>query len=527
VRAAPTGDEAKAIARRITGELAGWSELTMSFWSQRQKLARDREVFVERLDEEQWSDIHTFRYTGFRFDVESGTAEFDFLLSGHRQQQSFTDRIDFTAPENPPAEDIRLRTLRRVLELLYIAVGTIYYKSMAPLTIAVDSVRLAPAAHRWAQQIYRQGLAEFAYRWSLPHVLRLDLSCEPFSPARHRCDMASGDGIPLVAIGGGKDSIVSLEALRAGGLCPAVFSVQRRPTPVLSEMMSRAGGKSFLIRHTVDPRMTELLRSHSVRIGHVPVTAINSLIGVATAVLHSLGPVVMSNERSAQEGNLVWQGHKVNHQWSKGLEAEELLREALKEHAGLDNACFSLLRGMSELHIAQLFAGTTRYDTLVTSCNHFFRVDHQEDGERWCRQCAKCLFVYLIFAPFMERSRLVNIFGQDLLDDERHIDGYRELLGLSGHKPFECVGEIIESRVAAGLLAHSSGWAGARVVSALHAEVDEWPTVQQRAAVLTPDPPGFAPPTFARALGAMQDSMPRTPALRPGLKRRSRGGRRQ
>jgi hypothetical protein len=84
--------------------------------------------------------------------------------------------------------------------------------------------------------------------------------------------------------------------------------------------------------------------------------------------------VVVSNERSASSGNLVWRGREVNHQWSKGLDAEALLRDALSGHAGLNNACFSLLRGMSELHIAQLFSATNTYDGKVTSCNHAFRM---------------------------------------------------------------------------------------------------------------------------------------------------------
>ena len=64
----------------------------------------------------------------------------------------------------------------------------------------------------------------------------------------------------------------------------------------------------------------------------------------------------MSNERSASDPNLIWNGHEINHQWSKGVEAEGLLRAALAAHAGLTEPYFSLLRSLSELHIARLFA---------------------------------------------------------------------------------------------------------------------------------------------------------------------------
>ena len=35
----------------------------------------------------------------------------------------------------------------------------------------------------------------------------------------------------------------------------------------------------------------------------------------------------MSNESSASAPNLEWRGHHINHQWSKGFEAERLLRD--------------------------------------------------------------------------------------------------------------------------------------------------------------------------------------------------------
>ena len=119
-------------------------------------------------------------------------------------------------------------------------------------------------------------------------------------------------------------------------------------------------------------------------------------------MLHGLGPVVMSNERSASDPNLIWNGHEINHQWSKGVEAEGLLRAALTAHAGLTEPYFSLLRSLSELHIARLFAGITAYDDVVTSCNDAFKL--HDPSARWCGDCPKCRFVFLAMAPFMERD---------------------------------------------------------------------------------------------------------------------------
>ena len=79
--------------------------------------------------------------------------------------------------------------------------------------------------------------------------------------------------------------------------------------------------------------------------------------------------------------------------------------------------------------------------------------------------------MYLVLAPFLPRERLTGILGKDMLADAAQLEGYRELLGLTGFKPFECVGEIEESQVALVLVARRGQWEGAAVVDALLAEL--------------------------------------------------------
>src|SRR6185436_16352051 len=163
-----------------------------------------------------------------------------------------------------------------------------------------------------------------------------------------------------------------------------------------------------------------------------------------------------------------------NHQWSKGVAAEGLMRAAVTAHTGLTEPYFSLLRTLSELHIAQLFAGYTAYDDVVTSCNKAFKL--HDPTARWCGDCPKCRFVFLAMAPFMDRSRLTHIFGKDLFADPAQVPGYLELLGIDAHKPFECVGEVEESLVALTMLDYD-----APVLTALRAAVpaEAWATASK------------------------------------------------
>ena len=63
-------------------------------------------------------------------------------------------------------------------------------------------------------------------------------------------------------------------------------------------------------------------------------------------------------------------------------------------------------------------------------------------------------------------------------------------MGLTGWKPFECVGESGECRVALRLVSERTGWAGHPVVATLVARVraaGSWASVADVSAALAPD----------------------------------------
>ncbi|WP_112623893.1 hypothetical protein [Micromonospora saelicesensis] len=445
---------------------------------------------------EQLRRMDAFTFPSYSIDFATGEVLFDYALTGPAGEQRFTEVITLPLPAEPPSDET-VATLNRVLEVLHLVAGVSYYKAAAPSRLVLPAP-LGAATVDYVTAVYTRGLAEYAYRNQLPHVLELRPEVPAGTPESPRV-YDDSDRRPLSAVGGGKDSIVSLEALRRAELDPVPFSVN--PNHVIVAVNEASGLVPLAARRRIDPVLFDLNAAGALN-GHIPVTAINSLIAVATAVLHGLGPVVMSNERSASDPNLVWNGHEINHQWSKGVEAEGLLRASLAEHAGLTDPYFSLLRSLSELHIARLFAEFTRYDDVVTSCNQAFKL--RDASERWCRDCPKCRFVFLAMAPFMPRERVTHIFGGDLLADESQIPGYRELLGVDGHKPFECVGEVEESVVALGLLAEQDQWRDAPVIQALVDAVPEtaWSAVAN-SDVFTPGGPNHIPPTYAKALNSL------------------------
>ncbi|HJT98389.1 MAG TPA: endonuclease domain-containing protein, partial [Rhodanobacteraceae bacterium] len=141
-----------------------------------------------------------------------------------------------------------------------------------------------------------------------------------------------------------------------------------------------------------------------------------------------------------------------------GSAFERAFGDLIRSHVAADLHYCSLLRPLSELAVAERFARSQRYDDVFSSCNRNFRILGPRPADRWCGQCPKCHFVFLALAPFMPKPRLLRIFGRNLLDDIALAPAFDALMEYRDHKPFECVGEGIESRAAMAALAARAEW---------------------------------------------------------------------
>lgn len=440
-----------------------------------------------------------FEYTGVGVDPAAATITGRYALAGPAGRLTFGETFTL-APGDGPLPGSRVAALHQVARLLWLAAGVSYYKAAAPRTVVVPA--LTAPERDWLEPLYREGLGEFA------HANGIDLSTRPLfrdaAAGRRPPRPVTGLNLPrrsLVAVGGGKDSCVSLDVLRATGEELVAFSVGGHRAA--RECAAAAGVPLVVAGRGLDPALGALNRSGALN-GHVPVTAIVSLVAVAQAVVSGADEVVFSNERSADAPSLWASGVPVNHQYSKGLAAERRLRAVLAELVP-ELTYYSLLRPLSELQIAAVFARLQAYLPVFTSCNAAFRLEERRRVERWCGGCPKCRFVFLALAPFLSRPLLVSIFGRDLLADDAQVDGYRELIGLAGVKPFECVGEIEESQVALALVGVRGQWDDAGPVRRLIAELRSAglePGERQVAAAFTPSPEHELPPHAVVALDA-------------------------
>jgi hypothetical protein len=394
--------------------------------------------------------IRVFRFVRQDFDAATGVATLAYRFDDGPE---LVETV--TIPGAPFALDAgRAAAVARALRLLHLVAGVSYYKAAVPPEIAIEGELPDEALAALLHAVYRNGLGEFAYRNGIDLDGRIRFPSSGTAPPAAP-DAAVDPRRAFVAIGGGKDSLVTIEALRAAGVDQTVCWIGG--SQLIAACAARTGLPTLNIGRQLAPQLFEFNRQGAWN-GHIPVTAVNSAILVLAATLQGAGQVVFSNERSASYGSTIPGTGEVNHQWSKGWEFERLFGEYVEGSVAHGLRYYSLLRPLSELAVARLFARSDRYDAHFSSCNRNFHILGERPVNRWCGQCPKCQFVFLALAPFMSKPRLVGILGRNLLDDMEQVGGYDALLEFQDHKPFECVGEGRESRAAMAALAQRPEW---------------------------------------------------------------------
>lgn len=393
--------------------------------------------------------MSTFRFVRCALDVQTGVAT---LVYAFDQGPELVETV--AVPGAPfVLEGAQATAVQQALRLLHLIAGVSYFKAAVPPNIAIDSYSIDAETAALVESVYLHGLGEFAYRNGLNLHGKIH-----FPVAAQASDAAPAVGLrehALVAIGGGKDSLVSIEALRQAGVAQTVSWIGG--SQLIRACAERTGLPVLNIGRVLAPELFELNRQGAWN-GHIPVTAVNSAILVLAALLNGIDQVVFSNERSASYGSQIPGTGEVNHQWSKGWAFEQAFGDYVQRQVAADLRYYSLLRPLSELAVARQFAKTDHYDAHFSSCNRSFHIMGERPVHRWCGVCPKCHFVFLALAPFMPKTRLVNIFGRNLLDDATQAGGYDALLEFQDHKPFECVGEGRESRAAMAVLASRAEW---------------------------------------------------------------------
>lgn len=332
---------------------------------------------------------------------------------------------------------------RKFLELVF-SLGMVelvsYWKLTCSPNVFIKCAFITDNQKDWWKKLYQKGLGEFFYT----NGINIDedfisINSTVFEDKKNISSNITFENSDkpkvLIPIGGGKDSVVTIELLKnySDRYCYII-----NPRKATLDTINSSGidkDKLLTAKRTIDKNLIEYNAKGFLN-GHTPFSAIVAFSSVITGFVNNIKYVALSNESSANESTVI--GTDVNHQYSKSFEFETDFIEYEKQYINSGVDYFSLLRPLTEIGIAKIFSKFDKYHDIFRSCNVGSKTDI------WCANCAKCLFVYIIISPFLSRDKMIDIFGRDMLDDFNLLTIFEELIGVAKEKPFECVGSCDE-----------------------------------------------------------------------------------
>ena len=312
-----------------------------------------------------------------------------------------------------------------------------YFKCTCSPDVEIKAGYINQDQINWFKKLYYYGLGEFMYvnniECSIDNLM--NITCTSSRQFSFNTEY-SGKG-NLIAIGGGKDSIVSTELLKGLDNLGTMIN----PKEVSIEVCNTAGIDYYGITRVLDKQLIDLNGKGFLN-GHTPFSSLVAFVTYLASYLNNKKYIVLSNEGSANEPTVL--GTKINHQYSKTYEFECDFDYYTSKYFKLDIKYFSLLRPLKEIQIGYLFTKYTKYFDIFKSCN----VGSKSIPWKWCCNCPKCLFVYIMLEAFLSKDEVIDIFKSNVLDNKSLEKEFLELIGEADTKPFECIGTIEEVRFA-------------------------------------------------------------------------------
>ncbi len=348
----------------------------------------------------------------------------------------FIETIDFNIWEK--IKNFNKNTLDFLFYNILIANWISYYK-LYPFANINLPVNLTEKQLNFWYKFYLNWLGEFFYKNKInPNVVNLKLW------KKELLSLISTEKLEnksLLLRWGWKDSIVSSQLLKDTNFDLLVVG---KLDNIKLETAKILWKNPILIKRTLDSNLFYLNNQAGFYNWHVPITWIISFISLATAYLYWYKNIFTSNEKSASEENLIWKGFKINHQYSKSIEFEQDFKNYIKDFTNINYK--SLLSNLTELEIAEKFSKYKKFHKAFSSCNKNFSLT-KKSTKKWCCNCEKCSFVWLILSAYLEPKEMVDIFGENLFEKKELLEIFKWFI-TKNKKPFECVWTYNESKKA-------------------------------------------------------------------------------
>lgn len=315
-----------------------------------------------------------------------------------------------------------------------------YWKATCSGLVNINPAFINNHQSQWWRNLYYNGLGEFFYKnnidINIDEFIHFEIQNFDILPKQNLKYLQ--DKRVIVPIGGGKDSIITLELLKKSNfeVIPLIINPNAATLRII-DIAQIPRAHIIEIHRTIDPTLLDMNNKGFLN-GHTPFSAMLAFYSMMSAYLIGAKYIALSNEFSANESTVI--DSNINHQYSKTIKFESYFRYYSKMFLNDNIEYFSFIRPLHELQVAKLFSHYPQYFSAFRSCN----VGSKDD--KWCGNCPKCLFVALMLAPYINHQELENIFGRDIFSNMELRNTLDELLGLKMSKPFECIGTVDEVR---------------------------------------------------------------------------------
>ncbi len=308
-----------------------------------------------------------------------------------------------------------------------------------PKNVVIETVKLPPDALAFWKKVYSSMAMERLYVEQIPlSVLQSVWKSSPKAKRTLRPIKApQGNGL-LLAMSGGKESLTALKIFEEMGIKPALFFLQYplsaiEPVGYWRKKVHDVLTKKYAgFRHRSDITNTLPIRKRFA-CRHADGFDMGEIIFGSLLYADRFSSIAIGNELSANFGNCLYGGKEVNHQYVKSLDLAKDINRYIHTYLHKEYAYFSPFFGFYEYPIAKMFTSTAQYFDIWNSCNR------GTTEKKFCCECPKCAFTYIMLLAFTSKSFLKQYFWKDILQDLALCKPLFEYG--DSPKPLECVGE--------------------------------------------------------------------------------------
>jgi hypothetical protein len=355
-----------------------------------------------------------FYYEKYSYKIIGKNLHISFLFK--------TDDVKFTP--NVIIENVSLKGKdKKVIDNLVFNLGMIemfsYWKATCYPQIIIRAGALNKKQVAWWEKLLLNGMDNSFMRIKLKKHLS-DLFLKEKVILRKEKLLAKKILIP---VGGGKDSAVTLNIFKESN--PACFSLN--PDKVILKMVGKR--ELIIARRKIEKNLLDMNRKGFYN-GHTPFVAYLSFLSILVSYLFNKKYIAFSNEDSANEENVIWQGRKINHQYSKTYEFEKDFRDYCSKYL-MDNVeYFSALRMLYELQIGLIFSHMKDYHHIFLSCNEANKTILEQKRKQGCGVIiVQNAFYLLNTLSVFDKKELLSIFKEDLFENKKLLPILKELTG--------------------------------------------------------------------------------------------------